>query len=280
MVQEYKKDVVEQIAQIVKEYPIVGIVDMQGLPTPQVQNMRASLRANGIVLKMTKKRLLKRVLEKAQADKKGINELSQYLRGMPAIIFAKENPFKLFKLLKKSKSSAPAKAGNIAPRDIVVPAGPTEFAPGPIIGELGKYKIKAGIEGGKVAIKEDAVVAKEGETISAGLAGVLTRLKIEPMEIGLNLQATFEDGIIFKKDVLDVDEQAFINNITQAHQWSFNLAVECTIMNASTTDVIIGKAFKDANAVALESAFPADGVVEKLVGKAAQQANALKQITQ
>ena len=47
----------------------------------------------------------------------------------------------------------------------MIPAGPTPFAPGPIIGELGMLKIKAGIEAGKVVIKEDAHVAKKGDVI-------------------------------------------------------------------------------------------------------------------
>jgi large subunit ribosomal protein L10 len=42
----------------------------------------------------------------------------------------------LYKILQKSKSSAPAKAGQTAPNDIYVKAGKTSFAPGPIIGEL------------------------------------------------------------------------------------------------------------------------------------------------
>ena len=85
------------------------------------------------------------------------------------------------------------------------------FSPGriptSIIGELGAIGIKAGIEGGKVAIKEDAVVVKDGEVINANVAAILTRLGIEPMEIGLDLVAAYEKGSIFDKKILGVDEQ-------------------------------------------------------------------------
>ena len=40
---------------LIKEYPIVAAVNMEGLPTPQLQNMRSSLREK-IVLRMTKRR--------------------------------------------------------------------------------------------------------------------------------------------------------------------------------------------------------------------------------
>ncbi|MBI2112759.1 50S ribosomal protein L10, partial [Candidatus Woesearchaeota archaeon] len=37
-------------------------------------------------------------------------------------------------MLEKNKSNAPAKPGQVAPKDITVKAGATSFAPGPIIG--------------------------------------------------------------------------------------------------------------------------------------------------
>src|SRR3989338_2085586 len=114
---------------------------------------------------------------------------------MPALLLKKENPFSLYKILKKSKSSASAKAGQIAPRDIIVPAGPTPFTPGPVISEFAALGIKAGVEGGKVAVKQDTTACKEGKPINAPLASMLARLGIEPMEIGLNLVAVFENGV-------------------------------------------------------------------------------------
>ena len=44
--------------------------------------------------------------------------------------------------LEKSKSNAPAKPGQTAPSDLVLPAGETPFTPGPMIGELGQLGIK------------------------------------------------------------------------------------------------------------------------------------------
>ena len=91
---------------------------------------------------------------------------------------------------------------------------------------MGQVGVKAGIEAGKVAVKEDSVVAKEGSTINSQLASLLTRLGIEPMEIGLNLVAAYEGGSIFDKKILAVDEQEYIDNVTQASRWAFNLAME------------------------------------------------------
>jgi large subunit ribosomal protein L10 len=265
-----KKKVIDEFVKLAKEYPIVGAVNMENLPTKQLQNMRAQLREK-VVLKMSKRRLMKIALEKAAKDKPGIEKLIPHLKGMPALLFTKDNPFSLYKTLSKNKSSAPIKAGQKAPNDIVVPAGPTGFAPGPIIGQLGAAGIAAGIENGKVAIKKDSTVAKEGDTISADLAGILTRLGIEPMEIGLDLIATFEDGNIFTKDVLAIDEDEYLNNLTNAHRWAFNLAMETGILTKETTTLLITKAFTDAKALARECGIYADIVMPELLAKAHNQ---------
>jgi large subunit ribosomal protein L10 len=274
-VSEQKKKDVQEFIRLVKEYPVVGIVNMHGLPAPQVQKMREQLRDVATV-KMTKKTLIRIVLKEAAKEKPGIEELSERLRGLPAFVFTKDNPFKLFKTLKQKKSQAPAKPGQEAPNDIVVPAGPTPFAPGPIIGELGSVGIKAGIENGKVAVKQDSVVVKEGEKISPELAGILTRLGIEPMEIGLDLVAVFEEGSIFGKDVLDINEQEYKDNIAHAHRWAFNLAMQAGVLTPETTEIMFINAQRDAIALALSQAIESSEVIDQLLMRASGQANALQ----
>ena len=273
-VSEEKKQIVKEFQELAQKYPIIGAVNMEGLPTPQLQVMRAQLRQSDVVLKMTKKRILKIVLE--ESKKEGLKKLVPHLHGHPALIFTKENPFKLFKKLEKSKSAAPAKGGQIAPKDIVVAAGPTGFAPGPIIGELGQIGIKAGIEGGKVAIKQDSVVVKQGQVIKPNVAAILTRLKIEPMEIGLDLVAVYENGDIFTKDLLRVDEAQFIENISQAHTWAFNLSIEAGIINKVNIEFMVQKAFNDSKALAIEQAILEKEVVEEIISKAERQMLSLK----
>lgn len=274
-VAESKKKIVKEFEDLIMEYPIVGAVNMENLPTKQLQNLRAQLRET-VVLRMTKRRLMRIAIEDVKDKKKGIEQIEPYLKGMPALLFTRENPFKLFKKLQKNKSKAPAKAGQVAPNDIVVPAGPTSFAPGPIISELAGVGIKTGVEGGKVAVKEDTIVAKEGETITPELAGILTRLGIEPMEIGLEVVATLEDGTIYTKDILAVDETEYINNITQAASWAFNLAVEANYPTKDTVTLMITRASRDSKAVALEGAIATKDLIDELLGRAENQAASLK----
>ena len=278
MVQGDKKQVVAEFVKLLKEYPVIAAVNMENLPTKTVQTMRESLRGK-VVMKMTKRRLLNIALDQAAKEKPGIEKLKEFLKGMPALMFTRENPFSLYKTLQKNKSAAPIKPGQTAPKDIIVPKGPTPFAPGPVIGQLGQFKIKAGIEAGKVIIKEDSIAAKAGTVVNADLAGLLTRLGIEPVEIGLDITGVFEQGMIYDKSILSVDEKQFIDNITKAHRWALNLAMDACIFTDATTKLMVQKAFRAARALALESAFPAQGLVEELVSKAERQARAVQRIS-
>lgn len=275
-VSDQKKKVVESFVKLMKDYPIVGAIDLEGMPTAQLQKVRATLRDNDMVLLVSKRRIMKIAIEKAKKDKKGIEELEANLKGMPAMIFSKKDPFKLYKLLKSSKSEAPAKAGQIAPKDIEIKAGVTNFLPGPIISELASVGVKSGVENGKVAIKQDCIVCKEGKVITAKLAEMLTRLNIKPMEVGLNLIAAYENGVIFKKSVLDIDEAKYLADITQAASESFNLSVETGYFTKENVDVIIRNVFYTCKALAEESKFMADVVVEDMLASAERSAKSLK----
>lgn len=267
-----KKKIVKEFSELLEKYPVVGALDVQKLPAKQLMEMRTKLRGTAHI-QMTKRRLLNVAIDGSK--KENISELKQHLKGMPALLFTKDNPFALFKLLKKNKSPAPIKAGEIAPKDIIVKAGATSFAPGPIIGELGSLGIKAGIEGGKVAIKEDKIVAKDGDVISQKLAGILLRLEIFPAEIGLNLVAVYENGSVLDKSVLDIDEDAFMASIRAAASDAHALTIGIGLPTTENITQLLFKAQIDAQSLADGADIVTKDNVGKILSKAESQAGAV-----
>lgn len=267
-VSQAKKDVVDRYVDLINKYDVIGAVNMENLPAKQLQAMREQLRGH-VELVMAKRRVIKVALEKS--GKEGLTDLGPHLKGMPALLFSNESPFKLFKTLKKNKSSTAIKAGQKAPHDILVPAGKTSFAPGPIIGELGSVGIAAGIDGGKVVIKKDSIVAKEGTEITPSLAGILARLGIEPMEIGLDLTAVYENGELLLKSILDVDEEQYLNDLTAMAQQAFNLAVNIAYPNKETINVLVANAFSDSRSLALSQDILTDLTAGDTLAKAYRQ---------
>ena len=70
MVTAAKKQCVAEFVQNFKDYPIVGAVNMENLPTKQLQTMRETLRGK-VVIKMAKRRLLKIAIDEAKKLIKG-----------------------------------------------------------------------------------------------------------------------------------------------------------------------------------------------------------------
>lgn len=248
-VASWKKEEVQQLVQIMQRYNVIGLVDMTNLPSFQLQKMRAALQKTGFII-MTKARLLNLAFAELNGKIQGIQALQKTMQGMPALICTNENPFSLAKTLRKAKSKAPAKPGQKAPNDLIVLAGPTPFAPGPIIGELGQLGIKTQIQEGKIHIKEEKIIAHEGDVISGPVASMLTRLGIEPMEIGLNLVAVLEKGMVFLKNVLDVDEKVYIDNLKLAAAHAFALAFSVAYPTKDNITMLVVKAARDAEALA------------------------------
>ncbi len=264
----------DKVRTLAKKYNIIGVVDVESLPAPQFQKIRATIGKTAKVL-IVKKNIINLVFAELEKSHKGISDLIEKMTGVVGLVFTNDNPFTLYKFVKKNKSSAPAKAGSIAPTDIVVPAGPTSFAPGPIIGELGAFKIKAGISGGKVEIKADSLVAKEGEEISGSLAGILTRLGIEPMEVGLNIKAIYEDGTIYGRDVLDVDEEAILADLVNEAARCHALSIGLKYFTKENITHFVGEAGRDSLGLGVGVAYPAAETISRLLSKANAQSNGL-----
>lgn len=159
---QWKKDKVAEIIRLSKEYKLVGLVDMYGIPAEQVQDIRKNLRGKAELM-MTRNTLIQHAFGEMNNE---VEDLGTHLKGHSALIFTNENPFKLYSMLEKTKTKMSARPGEAAPEDIVVSKGPTTFRPGPIVGELQQAGIPAAIEAGKVTIRETKTVVKAGEPIS------------------------------------------------------------------------------------------------------------------
>jgi len=277
-VAEWKFDEVKQIADLITKNKVIGIVELGGIPAPQMQQMRKSL--HGVAtIRSTKNSLLNLALDEAEKKIKGISSLKELVNGQAAIITTDMNPFKLFAKIKESRTNAPAKGGEKLSHDIEVKAGDTPFKPGPIVGELQKAGIPAAIQEGKVVIKTDKVIVLAGEKIKPDVAQMLARLEIFPIEIGIGLNGVFEDGTLFKPEVLDVNIEEFTGKMNLASGNAFILALELGWANKQTIRPLIMKAYNNAFVIAIEQNIINKETVKNLISKASKQMLALKNKT-
>jgi large subunit ribosomal protein L10 len=266
-VASWKHGEVSEITSLMTHHKIIGIIDIGGIPAPQLQQMRGGIRAKAQI-RASKNTLILKALDDAESHIKGISALKNEVHGQAAIIATDMNPFALFREIKATRKNAPAKGGETASHDIEVLAGDTPFKPGPIVGELQKVGIPAAIAEGKVVIKSDKVLVEAGQKISRELAQMLSRLDIFPIELGLKLNAVYENGDIYRPDVLDIDMDRFMGQLRTASFTALSLAMETGWANAQTIRPLLAKAYRSAHTLAVEKNIYTKDTMKSLLAKA------------
>ena len=262
---EWKRRVVEELADLFRKYPVVGIADLTGMPTKQLQLIRKKFRKQ-IVFKVAKKNLILRAVEEAGLDRSLFEE---YIRGSPMLLFTTMNPFKLARMIESEKVPIPAKPGQVTDREIIVPEGDTGIRPGPMLSVLGKLKIPYEIRKGTVYVRKDTVVAKPGDTISQELAGLLQQLGIMPFEIGIKIAAAYDNGVMIPREDLIIDLDQFKSEVLEAGREAIGLAAEIVFAPIpEAVEIALTTAVRSVALLAGETGFLTPDVAEYVVSKA------------
>ncbi|MEA1924399.1 MAG: 50S ribosomal protein L10 [Candidatus Altiarchaeota archaeon] len=269
MVATWKPEKVKELEKEIKNSTVVGLVNIEGMPSSQFQKIRDKL-VDKAEITVTKNKIIERALEKA-----GKKDLAGYIDGPTGLILTKLNPFKLNKILEENKGTAPAKKGDKAPYDIIAPKGETPLPAGPVIGELQQAGVKARIDAGKIRIMEDSLIVKNGELISEQAATVMNRLDIKPMEIGLKLRAACEDGTTYTRDILHIDEQETLENLKTTYMKAFNLSMNAGIINKAMITPMLLKAHTEALNLAINQEILNKETIKQLLSKANMEMLAL-----
>jgi len=273
-VASWKRGRVDELAAILTSDGVLGVVDIGGVPAKNILSMRDDLRSS-LSITMAKKTLMRLAWEQTGRP---MEELESLLEGavQPAIVHSNSmNAFQLYSELEKTKQGRAAKEGEVSPMDIVVEAGPTEFGPGPIVGEFNAVGIPAKIDKGKVAIQKTTTVVNKGEPISADLGIMLSKLDINPIEIGIILTGAIEDGFLFEVDSLDLDTDGLRSDIITATSGAFNLACNIRWFSSQTMPTLLAKASGEATSVAVEAGITNDVTIPLFITRANTRALAL-----
>jgi large subunit ribosomal protein L10 len=269
-----KKEQVQRLNQLIKDHKVIAVARVSGIPGPQLQKIRKMLRGKAEIV-VSKNNLFQLALSEMEKGKPGLKGLGAAIQSQSALVATDLNPFLLFKQMESTKMPSPAKGGEVAPDDIEIKEGETSFKPGPIVGELQKAGIPAGIEGGKVLIKKDKTLVKKGDRIPRELAPMLTKLEIFPLVVGLDLQAAWESGTVYPANLLAIDEVKIMGQMGMAAAQAFNLAMFSAYPTPFTIQPLIMKARLEAVGLALEAGIPTKDTIDLLIGRAHAQAKAL-----
>ncbi len=243
MITKNKKiETVELISKKLDSYKTIVVASIEGLSSKQYNSIKKKLRKDAEII-FARKTLLKMALKN-----KNIN-IEDKMKGSVVLILTNLNAFKIYNFLKSNKSKTKAKPGMVALSEIIIPAGETSLAPGPVLTELKQAKIDARIQGQKIVILKDCVFIKKDEAVSNEKSAILSKLGIEPFESRISVISVYDNGQLYLGRDLDVDEEQLKANLAIARLNAITLAVEIELFTPSTTPLIISKAFSRARAL-------------------------------
>jgi large subunit ribosomal protein L10 len=271
-----KQKKISELADLLSKSRAFIVLDLEGLETRIYKEFKRKLEESNYVVKAIKNKIFIKALEKAGL--RGGEELSKYLTKPAAIVFSgNDNVFiladKIFSLYTYTK----IKPGEKAPYDIVVPAGPTDIPPGPMMSVFGRLRIPVQPREGKIHVIRDTVVAKEGQEISAELASLLAKLDILPKIVKPRIIVGYEGGILFSEESLKLDLSKYRASLEEAMRNALNLASEIVIPDVNVLRIALLRAYNRAINLASEIGVISGESITYLLLKALSRAFALAQ---
>ena len=267
-----KTQMYAQLQEIPKKYKVMALVKMDKVRASQILPLRKKLQGQVEFFSVNDK-----VAKKALAllDIPGLGKIIEQLTGQCMFMFTNMSPFKLNVLLAKNSIMMPARAGDIASIDVIVPAVNTGVAPGPMLTEFKEAGIPTKIDQGTIWITKETIPVKKGEAISEKLAPLLGKLDIKPVEAGIALESALEEGLVYAREEMVIDVKAFREELAIAHQEAVALTIEVGYITPDNIKQILSKAAQSARSVSIESGFMTDETKEQILQKASGQAQSL-----
>ena len=238
-----KRLMYQEMMKFPKEYNALAISNLNKVRANQLMQLRKKFRSD-IKFRVVKNKVVQRAFEKI--DDIPLPKFSNKLEGQCLLLFTNTNPFRLNLIFDKSKIFLAAKGGDIAPTEIIIPAGNTGITPGPVLSEFKESNVPTKIDQGSIWVVKDTRVAKPGDQISQKLASLLSKLDIKPIEAGISVSCALADGLFFTEEDLKIDLDFYFDEIARGALEGLNLAIACGYLAPETVRPLILQSGQEA----------------------------------
>jgi large subunit ribosomal protein L10 len=276
---ERKERMFKYFEDLIRKYRYILFVDSNRLKANILTEIRRLQGELNFVIKGGKKTVFLKALEAARPEiAELIKNNENIIFGQRIFIFTNEDPIRIAVTLDKFEIDIEASPGDIAPKDIIIPAGNTGIPPGPIISIFSSLSIPTKIVGGAINIVKDTLVARAGDKISPNLANLLSKLGIKPIRVKANLVAAIdmEEKIVIPREYLIPDLEKIGRDVASAFENAVKITLEIGYPTRYNIQGLIIKALISAKKVAIESGYVSPDTVTDVVILAYVKAMALE----
>merc|ERR1711953_508225 len=200
----WKSNYFTKLTTLMGEYPKRFIVGADNVGSKQMQEIRIALRGKAIVL-MGKNTMMRKAIRGHLEKNPDLERLLPFIKMNVGFVFTKEDLVEIRDMLLANKVRAPAKAGALAPLDVMVPAQNTGMGPEKT-SFFQALNIATKITKGTIEITSDVHLITAGDKVGMSEATLLNMLKISPFTYGLVVQKVYDSGSVFDPEILDITD--------------------------------------------------------------------------
>jgi len=194
-----------KIEKLFDTYSRCFIVNADNVGSLQMQQIRASLRGRAEVL-MGKNTMMRKAIRGMLDKHPELERILPCVVGNVGFVFTSEDLNEVRDALLENKVKAPARAGAIAPVDVVIPAQNTGLGPEKT-SFFQALSIPTKISRGTIEIINEVALIACGDKVGMSEATLLNMLNISPFSYGLAVNQVYDNGAVFSPKVLDITEE-------------------------------------------------------------------------
>lgn len=262
---ERKQQYFEKLKAYLDKYQKVVVVGADNVGSNQMQKIRQTLRGDGEIL-MGKNTMVRKVLREYVESNPKVEPLIGLVKNNVGFVFTNGDLSIVEKKLLQHRVGAPAKAGTIAPNDVIVPKGPTGMEPTQTA-FLQALNIASKINKGQVEIVSDVHLIKAGEKVGSSEATLLQKLSIKPFSYGLSIVNIYDNGAVYEPEVLKLTDADLLAKFRNGINNVAGLSLAIGYPTLASLPHALSAAYKNVLSIAVETeySFPAAEKIKEYI---------------
>jgi len=271
-----KKEYFKRLESYLTTYNKVLIVTANNVGSNHLQKIRASLRGQAVLM-MGKNTMIRKCIREHLSKNPSLEPLLGHIKGNIGFVFTNGDLPEVRSKLAALKVKAAAKAGALAPCDVIVPAGPTGLEPTKT-SFFQALTIQTKINRAMIEIMNDVHLIKAGSKVTASQAVLLQMLNIQPFSYSLNVKTVYDDGSVYPAAMLDLTDADVLAKFRKGVTNVAALSLQVGLPTVASAPYALVNAYRDILAVALatEFSFPAADKLKELLSNPEALAAAVK----
>ncbi|VDO95705.1 unnamed protein product [Soboliphyme baturini] len=214
-----------------------------------MQEIRLALRGRAELL-MGKNTMIRKVIRGYLQKNPSLESLLPHVVGNVGFVFTKEDLMDIRNEIISKKIAAPARAGTIAPIDVILQPVNTGLGPEKT-SFFQALSIPTKISKGTIEILSNVHLIKANEKVGASEAALLNMLNILPFTYGLVILKVYDSGSVFHPSVLDITPDDMRNKFFMGLEHMASLCIAIDYPTIVSVPHIIAKGFKNLLSIAI-----------------------------